>query len=61
MSQTIYGEGDIQVVEVGAIDVNKIQQFWHIQFKFFSPFLFASTFFYSTFGKNSHTKINILV
>jgi hypothetical protein len=57
MSQTIiYAEGEIQVAEVGTIDVNKIQRFWHIRFKFFFPFLFTSTFFYSTFGKNSHTK-----
>ncbi len=29
-SQTIYGEGGIQVAKVGAIDVNKIQQLWCI-------------------------------
>jgi hypothetical protein len=56
MSQTIYGESDIQVAEVGAIDVNKVQRFWHIRLNFFSHFLFTSTLFYSTFGQNSHTK-----
>lgn len=35
VSQTIYGEGDIQVAKVGAMDVNKIQWFWHIRFNFF--------------------------
>jgi hypothetical protein len=29
-SQTIYGGGGIQVVEVGAVDANKIQQLWCI-------------------------------
>jgi hypothetical protein len=61
MSQSIYGEGDIQVAEVGAIDVNKVQRFWHIQLNFFPPYLFTSTFFYSTLGKNSHTKQKPLV
>jgi len=33
-SQTIYGGGGIQVVEVGAIDVNKIRRIWQHNFKF---------------------------
>jgi hypothetical protein len=49
------------IVEVRAIDANKIQQLWHIRwhsFKLivFSPFLFVGTFLNSPFIKKLHQK-----